>query len=153
MGGRGLFEFEEMQQTYLAIKDLDSVIKGQSTTKLEDAWNVLQQISKDKFAEVYVNNILDNMRAALVKMYTDIQKSIDSSINLHNHGESTHASSDQIDALRYPDNLQVDLPSPIFTEESNKAAEAERTATHSISEELSKLSLGELNNFEDIESL
>lgn len=82
MGGRGLFEFEELQQTYLAIKDLDQVIASNSTTKLEDAWNVLAQINKDKFEQHFVDGILSTMREALLKIFVDSQTALNSSINV-----------------------------------------------------------------------
>ena len=79
--GRGLVEFEEMQKAYIAIRDVDNVIHGNSNTKLEDAWNVIAEVSKDKFDSVNVDEILINIRAALVKIFEEKQQMINDSIN------------------------------------------------------------------------
>ena len=79
--GRGLVEFEEMQKAYIAIRDVDNVINGNSNTKLEDAWNVIAEVSKDKFDSVNVDEILINIRAALVKIFEEKQQMINDSIN------------------------------------------------------------------------
>ena len=80
--GRGLVEFEEMQQAYLAIKDIDKVIASESSTKLEDAWNVIAEVGKDKFDTENVDSMLTSMRDALVKIFREKEKMLNDSINL-----------------------------------------------------------------------
>lgn len=82
MTGRGLSEFEEMQQVYLAIRDLDKVIASDSKAKLEDAWNVIAEVSKDKFDPKYVESILDATRSALIQIFKEKEAAIDNSIGL-----------------------------------------------------------------------
>lgn len=85
---RGLQEFDELQQVYIAIRDVDAVINGESKTKLEDAWNVISSINKEKFDEGNVSIILETIRACLVQIYRDRQDELNQSIGLDVNSES-----------------------------------------------------------------
>ena len=79
---RGLVEFEEMQAAFIAIRDIDAIVEGNSATKLEDAWNVLSSISKDKFDSVTVNQILKLYRESLVRIYLEKETELNSSVGI-----------------------------------------------------------------------
>ena len=80
--GRGLVEFEEMQKAYFAIRDLDKVIESDCETKLENAWNVISEVSKEEFDGENVAEILASVRDALVKIFKEKEKKLNDSIDL-----------------------------------------------------------------------
>lgn len=81
-------KFEELSALYSAIVDITNISSDENrskTDKLDDAFNSIKNIAKDEFDDDYINRILNNIKEAMVTMYSKKSNEINSAIGLNHN--------------------------------------------------------------------
>lgn len=77
-------EFEEIDELYTAIKDIDKIMSRASNneSRLENVLHVVKEIDKSNYDPEIELSIIKYIRSAIMKMYIDRMKTLNESIDI-----------------------------------------------------------------------
>lgn len=77
-------EFEEINELYTAIKDIDKIMsrKSNNESRLENVLHVVKEIDKSNYDPEIEESIIKYIRSAILKMYVDRMKTINDQIHV-----------------------------------------------------------------------